>query len=149
MAKNMMRFNPFSNIARFEPFGNMEEMFKDFRLQPSRQNLDAETRIKMNVSETDQAYTVKAEIPGVKKEDIKVAIEGNQVSISAVMKKEKVEKKGETVVCRERHQGRQYRRFKLEQDIDDSKAEARFQDGILELTLPKKTGSMKKQLEIH
>lgn len=149
MAKNMVRFNPFGNIARFEPFGNMEQMFKDFRLQPSWQNLEAEPRIKMDVSETDKAYTVKAEIPGVKKENIKVAIEGNQVSIRAEVKMEKEEKKGETVICRERYQGQQYRRFTLEQDIDDSKAEAHFQDGVLELTLPKKTGSTKKQLEVH
>lgn len=149
MAKNMIRFNPFGTLARFEPFGNIEEMFKDFRLTPSWQNLEAEPRIKMDVSETEQAYTVKAEIPGVKKEDIKVAIEGNMVSISAEVTKEKEEKKGETVVCRERYQGQQYRRFTLEQDVDDSKAEARFQDGILELTLPKKAGAAKKQLEVH
>lgn len=149
MAKSMVRFNPFSNISRFEPFGNMEQMFKDFRLTPSRQNLEAEPRIKMDVSETDQAYTVKAEMPGVKKEHIKVAIEGNLVSISAEVKKETEQKKGETLVCRERYHGQQYRRFTLEQDVDDSKAEARFQDGVLELTLPKKTGSTKKQLEIH
>lgn len=140
MAKNMMRFNP---------FGNMEQMFKDFRPTPSWQNLEAEPRIKMDVSETDQAYTVKAEIPGVKKEDIKVTIEGNLVSISAEVKKETEEKKGETLVCRERYHGQQYRRFTLEQDVDDSKAEAHFQDGVLELTLPKKAGSTKKQLEIH
>ena len=140
MARNMMRFNP---------SGNIEEMLKDFRLTPSWKNLQAEPRIKMDVTETDQAYIVKAEIPGVKKEDIKVAIEGNLVSISAEMKKEREQKKGETVVCRERYHGQQYRRFTLDQDVDDSKADAHFRDGVLELTLPKKIVSTKKKLEIH
>nr|WP_297448087.1 Hsp20/alpha crystallin family protein [Ferrovum sp.] len=54
-----------------------------------------EPQIKLDVSEDDKAYKVKAEIPGVKKENIQVSIEGNQISISAETKKEKEEKEGE------------------------------------------------------
>lgn len=141
MASNLMRFDPFGDIVRFSPFGGVDELFKDFQLKPSLRDLTAEPRIKMDVSETDQAYMVKAEIPGVKKEDIKVAVEGNQVSISAEIKKEKEEKEGETVVRSERYYGQQSRSFTLASDIDDTKAVARYQDGVLELSLPKKTGS--------
>lgn len=145
---NMMRFDPFGDIARFEPFRNMEEFFKDFRMTPAWRGLEAEPRIRMDVSETDQAYMVKAEIPGVKKDDIKVAIEGNQVSLSAEVREEK-DQKSENMIRSERYYGQQYRSFSLPQEVDDTKAEAKYHDGILELTLPKKPGTGRKQLSIQ
>lgn len=138
MANKLTHFDPFNEVARFEPFRGFEDFVKDFRLRPAWHELD-ESRIKMDVSETDQAYVVKAEIPGVKKEEIKIDIDGNQVSISAETKKETEEKKGETVVRSERYYGQQYRSFTLAKEIDDAKAEAKYRDGVLELTLPKKT----------
>jgi len=105
--------------------------------------------IRMDVSETPEAYMVKADIPGMKKEDIKVSIEGNQVSISAESRSEKEEKEGETVVRSERSYGRQSRSFTLGSEIDDAKANARYENGVLELTLPKRgSGSGAKQLPI-
>jgi HSP20 family protein len=104
--------------------------------------------IKMDVSEDDKAFRVKAEIPGVKKEDIKVSIDGNQVSISAEVKKETEEKKGETVIRSERYYGNQYRGFTLQQDIDQARAEAKYEDGVLILTLPKKETTSAKQLSV-
>lgn len=148
MASNLTRFDPFGDIARFEPFRNMEEFFKDFGMMPSWRGGEAEPRIRMDLAETDQAYTVKAEIPGVKKEDIKVSINGNQVSISAESRKEE-EKKSGNMVRSERYYGQQYRSFTLPQEVDDGKAEAKYHDGILELTLPKKPGTGGKQLAIH
>lgn len=141
MANNLTHFDPFGDIVRYSPFGGIEDFFKDFQLKPGLRDLAAEPRIKMDVSETDNGYLVKAEIPGVKKEDIKVAIEGNQVSISAEMKKEKEEKQGETVVRSERYYGQQSRSFTLANEIDDTQAVAKYQDGVLELTLPKKPGN--------
>lgn len=140
MANNLMQLDPFNEIANFSPLRSFEDLFKDFRLRPAFGNLDAEPRIKMDVSETDQAYTVKAEIPGIKKEDVKVAIEGNQITITAEAKHQTEEKKGETVVRRERYFGHQSRSFTLAHEIDDSKAVAKYQDGVLELSLPKKSG---------
>ena len=103
----------------------------------------------MDVSEDDKAYHVKAEVPGVKKEDIHVAVEDNQVSITAEVKQEKEEKKGETVLRSERYYGMQSRSFTLMHDVDQGKAEAKYQDGILELTLPKKSnGGTVKQLAV-
>ena len=124
------------------------EMFKDFRLAPSWGAVEGEPRIKMDVTETDKAYTVKADIPGVNKEDIKVTVEGNQVSISVEVKKEQEEKKDGNVIRSERYYGRQYRSFALGQDVDDSTAEAKYNNGVLELTLPKKAGKASKQLSV-
>lgn len=148
MTNNLMRFDPFGDIARFEPFRNMEDFFRDFRMVPAWRGMEAEPRIRMDVSETDQAYMVKAEIPGVKKDDIKVAIDGNQVSISAEVREEKTQK-SESMIRSERYYGQQSRSFTLPQEVDDTKAEAKYHDGILELTLPKKPGTGSKQLPIQ
>ncbi|SHG78997.1 Hsp20/alpha crystallin family protein [Pollutimonas bauzanensis] len=138
MADNLTRFDPFTDIARFEPFRGLEDFFKGFRIQPGLANFGVEPRIKMDVSETEQAYTVKAEIPGVNKEDVKVSVQGKQVTITAETKQEKDEKQDETVVRSERYYGLQSRSFTLDNEIDDAKAVAKYQDGVLELSLPKK-----------
>ncbi|MBS1170870.1 MAG: Hsp20/alpha crystallin family protein [Burkholderiaceae bacterium] len=148
MSRNLMRFNPFGDLSRFEPMKNFEEMFKDFRLTPSWGAMEAEPRIKMDVTENDNAYQVKADIPGVNKEDIKVTIDGNHVAISVEVKKETEEKKEGNVIRSERYYGQQYRSFTLAQEVDDAKAEAKYNNGVLELTLPKKPGSSSKQLTV-
>jgi HSP20 family protein len=106
-------------------------------------------QIKMDVKEDDNAYTVHADIPGVKKEDIHVSIEGNQVSISAETKMEKEEKKGEKVLRSERYVGKVARSFTLAHDVDEAKSQAKYSDGVLELTLPKKAATATKKLAIQ
>jgi HSP20 family protein len=106
-------------------------------------------QIKVDVKENDGAYTVHADIPGVKKEDIHVTVEGNMVSISAETKSEKEEKKGEKVIRSERYVGKVSRSFSLGSDIDEAKAQAKYTDGVLELTLPKKTSSASKKLAVE
>lgn len=148
---NITRFDPFEELARFRPLGDFDDFFKGFRLRPLGPlgDVDMEPRIKVDVSEADAAYSVKAEIPGVKKDDIHVAIEGNQVSIEAEVRKEKEEKKGEKVVRSERYFGKQSRSFTLGHDIDAGKAEAKYSDGVLELKLPKKPNGSSKELKVQ
>lgn len=148
MATNVTRFDPFGELARVDPFRNFDDMFKDFRT-PAWSNQPSTPRIKMDVTETDKNYVVKAELPGATKEDIKVSIDGNQVSISVETKKETEEKQGETVVRSERYYGQQYRAFSLACEVDEATAEARYQNGVLELTLPKKSGPSGKQLVVQ
>jgi HSP20 family protein len=109
---------------------------------------EAPTRIRMDVKEDDKAYMVQAEMPGVKKEDIQVSIDGNQVSIAAEVKSEKVEKQGEKVLRSERYYGKLYRAFSLPQDVDQDSAKARYENGVLELTLPKKAASATRKLTV-
>jgi len=146
---NITRFDPFDELARFQPFSSVDDFLKGFRMRPWLGDMEVEPRIKVDVSEADAAYEVKADIPGVKKDDIHVTIDGNQVSIEAEVKKEKEEKKGEKVVRSERYYGKEYRSFTLGSDIDSAKAEAKYQDGVLELKLPKKSNGSSKELKVH
>jgi HSP20 family protein len=147
-----MRFDPFAEIARFDrPFGGLEDMFEDLGMQPwmPGRGAGAAPSMRMDVSEAQDAYTVKAEMPGLKKEDIKVSIDGRQVTISAESKSETEEKQGETMLRSERRYGRMFRSFSLPQEIDDDKAQARYENGVLQLTLPKRGGEgAPKQLSV-
>ena len=94
--------------------------------------------IRLDVKETADAYVVSAEIPGAKKEDIAVEIEGNEVTLTAETRREPKAAEGEKWLRVERFQGKSARRFALPQDLDEGRAQAKFADGVLELTLPKK-----------
>ncbi|OFZ73115.1 MAG: hypothetical protein A2W04_09705 [Betaproteobacteria bacterium RBG_16_64_9] len=142
-------FDPFRPVSRFEPFKAMEEFFPELRMRPWSRGMEVEPQIRMDVSEDDKAYTVIAEIPGVKKDDIQVSIDGNQVAVSAELEQQKEEKKGETLLCRERYYGKLYRSFTLDHNIDQSKAEAKYHDGVLELKLPKASGGAAKQIKVQ
>lgn len=145
---NLTRFDPFGDITTLAPFRDMEDFFRMPRLRGWSPDLPAAPEIRIDVSEDDKTYHVKAEIPGVKKEDIHVAVEGNQVSISAEVRKEEEEKKGKMVLRSERYYGKQERSFTLMHDVDEGKSEAKYQDGILDLVLPKKNGTVSKQLMV-
>lgn len=145
---NLIRRDPFfSNLSRFDPFRD-EDWFKGFGMRPFFHDVETAPQIKIDLTENDKVYTVRAEIPGVRKEDIKVNVEGHHVSISAEIKEEKEEKEGERVICSERYHGASYRSFTLDDEVDETKAEAKYDNGVLNLTLPKRNGSAAKQLQI-
>lgn len=148
MASNLTKFDPFSDLSPFDAFGNMDDFFREFSLLPPMRAMRAEPRIRADVAETEQAYTVKAEIPGVKKEDIKIAVEGNRVAINAEVREEKDERTT-GMVRSERYYGKHSRSFTLPQEVDESKAEAKYENGLLMLTLPKKAGTGAKQLTVQ
>src|SRR3981189_598940 len=145
---NIPRYDPFGSLAQFDPFRNLQDLFGGVVSRSALSSQGTESPLKIEVSEGDKAYRGKAEVPGSKKEDIKVSLEGNRVAISTETKREVEEKKGERVLHSERYYGRQYRAFILDQNVDEEKAEARYSDGMLELILPKKQGGTK-QLPIR
>lgn len=148
MANSLMRFDPFTEIGRFDPFRNIDELLGDFPMMLPRRGIAAMPRFRMDVAEDDKNFLVKADIPGVSKDDIKVEIDGNQVTLSVEIKEEK-EASGAGMLCRERQYGQQYRSFTLPQEVDDTKAQAKYENGVLQLTLPKKAGTSRKQLAIQ
>lgn len=139
-----------ANILRYNPADDaFDDLFRGFFMRPVRLEGQPEVQIKMDVSEDDKAYTVHAEIPGVKKEDIHVTIDGNQVAVSAEVKNEKEVKEGGKILRSERYYGKVSRAFTLGQDVNEATAQAKYKDGVLELTLPKKAVAASRKLTIQ
>jgi len=140
-----------SGNGLFDPFSNetYNELVKGF-LRPFRFEFSPPApAMKLEVSEKDNTYVVKAEVPGVRKEDISVKIEGDRVSISAESKKQTDEKEGGKVLRSEFTYGSIFREFSLGGDVDAEKATATYQNGVLELTLPKRAAAPSHQLQVQ
>ncbi len=138
---NLKVYDPFST----EPF---DDVFSGF-FRPARFGTQmTEPQIKIDVEETDAAYKVKAEIPGVKKEDINVEVDGDVVSIRAEVKNEKDVKLHGKILRSERYYGAMTRRFSLERDVDEAHTAAKYENGVLFLELPKKAASSSKRVAI-
>jgi HSP20 family protein len=139
-----------ANITRFDPFNDMDDMFKGLFVRPMRFELEGAQaiRMKVDVTKADDTYTVKAEIPGVRKDDIHVAVDGNEVTISGEIRKESDEKKGEEVIRSERYYGKVSRSFTLPHDVDDGRVVAKYADGVLKLTLPLKVKAANRKITV-
>jgi HSP20 family protein len=139
--KSLMPYDPLTE--------GVDELFRGF-FKPVRWDTKAEpVTIKMDLTETPDGCVVHAEMPGVKKEDIDVAIEGNQVTIAAEVKREAEKKEGDRVLRSERYFGNVYRSFTLPLELDEAKCEATYDKGVLELKLVTKAGTAAKKLEIR
>src|SRR5712664_3664959 len=140
------------NIQRFNP---LEDTFENwFRGVPvwlpnPERRAPEQAQFRMDVSENDKEYQVLAELPGVKKEDISITINGNEVAVSAEVKREKDAENSETVLRAERYYGKIERAFSLGQEVDEATAQAKYNDVVLELTLPKKAAAAAKRLAVH
>jgi HSP20 family protein len=146
-----------ANVIRYDPrdpFGELvDDLFKGFLVRPVSSALEGRggellPRMKVDVAEKNGAYVVSAEMPGVKKEDIHVTVDGAQVTLEAEVKREK-DAGEERALHSERVYGRMTRSFALPQETDESKVQAKFKDGVLELTLPKKQPQARKQVTIQ
>jgi HSP20 family protein len=139
------------NITRYNAFDDaIDDLFRGFFVRPLSFEAPAgAAQFRVDVSENENAYTLRAEIPGVKKEDISITIDGDTVAISAEVKSEKEVKNGDRVLRSERHSGKVYRAFTLGQPIDETAAAAKYNDGVLELTLPKKAAAQAKRVTIQ
>jgi HSP20 family protein len=143
----LTRWHPLRELARFDPFADVG-FWKEFPMTMGTLP-EPEPMMRMDVTENDRGYVVKADIPGVSKEDIKVSVEGGEVSISAEVKREKETKEGEKLLRTERYYGAVERSFTLPADVNFEKAEAKFDNGVLTLTLPKAEGVKGKTLPVH
>lgn len=111
--------------------------------------LPSPSQIKVDVKETDQGYTVQAEVPGVAKDEIQVSIDGNVVTLSAEVKQSDSQTSDEKVLRSERYYGAVSRSFQLPADIDQDTAKAKYDNGVLTLTLPKKKSGASQRLSIE
>lgn len=139
------------SIMRYSPFEDaFDDLFRGFFVRPVSFDAPAgAAQFRVDVSESEKAYTLRAEIPGVKKEDIHVTIDGDTVAVSAEVKNEKEVKDGERVLRSERYYGKVYRAFTLGQAVDEAGTSAKYVNGVLELTLPKKAAAQAKRITIQ
>jgi len=140
-----------ANIMRYSPFEDaFDDLFRGFFVRPVSFDAPAgAAQFRVDVSENEKAYVLRAEIPGVKKEDINVTVDGDTVAVSAEVKNEKEVKNGERVLRSERYYGKVYRAFTLGQAVDEAGIGAKYADGVLELTLPKKAAAQAKRITIQ
>jgi HSP20 family protein len=140
-----------ATVTRYPFDQTFDDLLRGFFVRPvsfegSQDQSAAQFRV--DVAEREDAYTIRAEIPGVNKDEITITIEGDQVAISAEVKNEKDIKDGERVLRAERYYGKLYRAFGLGQAVDENSASAKYNNGVLELTLPKKAAVNAKRISI-
>lgn len=147
--RTLARWNPFRELAPFASFPESETYFGEFPFRPLAMSYEPKPMMRVDVTEDEAAYIVKAEIPGMKKEDIAVSIDGSTVSITAEVKREKQLNEGEKRLSVERYYGLVSRMLTLPFEVNPAKAEASYEAGVLKLMLPKAPGSEVRRLAIH
>lgn len=142
------RWNPFGQISRMDPFTDFEDLLRTFGTRSLAREYDRTLDMRLDVNEDDKGYVVNVDMPGVRKEDIDISIEGNQVAIRAEVKREKSRGQGKEIY-NERYSGQAYRAFTLPAEIDSATAHAAYDGGVLTLTLPKKASTASKHLSVN
>lgn len=141
-----------ANIQRYGTSGMLDDVFGDlmrgFWVKPVAMPGSGELNMKVDVNESDKAYTIHAEIPGVKKEDIQIDVDAGQLSIRAEVKREEEKKEGEKLLHSERYYGMVSRSMTLPVEVDAQGAKAEYKDGVLDLTLPKKAAKSARRVAI-
>jgi HSP20 family protein len=139
-----------NTLQVYGPFAEagFDDLVRSF-FKPVRESRDAAAPIKVDVIEQKDAFVVLAEVPGVAKDDIHVTIEGNQVTISADVKRAGEPKEGERLLRSERYFGAVYRSFVLPVELDEAQSQAKYENGVLELTLAKRAQVAGRKLTIQ
>ena len=141
-----------ANVTRFNAFDDtLDDLFRGFLVRPvSYEGASGSAApFRVDVTENENAYRLHAEIPGVKKDEIQITVDGDTVAITAEVKHEKDAKNGDRVLRSERYYGKVYRAFTLGQSVDETSTSAKYADGVLEVTLPKKAAVQAKRITIQ
>lgn len=144
---NLVKWNPFSELE--DVSNRLNSIFGRLPVSTGQEMLAVTdwTPI-VDISETDKAYLIKGEIPGVKKEDVKVTIEDGMITMRGERRQEK-EDKGEKFHRIERCYGSFMRSFRIPDDADESAVKAEFKDGMISVTIPKSEKAKSKPKEIE
>jgi len=139
-----------NTLTRYEPLTGRLDRVLDELFRPALWQAPASSLapIRVDVRENPTTYTIFAELPGLTRDGINVQVEGDEVVISAETRRDEA-KEGESWIYAERRVGKVQRSIVLPQEIDRDNAAARFADGVLELTLPKKAPAAVKRIEVR
>lgn len=144
----MTRWNPFKASTPRDPLIRFDDMFRGLTSRPVWRDLDTTEDMRIDVMEDDKAFHIKADVPGVDKNDIEVSVDGNQVTISDEIKHESNKKEGEESICTERYHGKVDRSFTSPGDFDSAKADAHYDKGVLALSLPKRANGSSRKIRV-
>jgi HSP20 family protein len=139
-----MAIKLYRNFPEFSPL----DIFEDFEKMMRGFEKDSFSKMSLDVYETDEAAFIEAELPGVKKEDIKVNVEDGVLTITAEKTIEEEEQKGRKYFTREIRYGSLKRAFELPEYLNDEEIKAKFKDGILKIEIPRKEEEVKKNKKI-
>lgn len=133
--------------------GSFDRLFdsvvEDYFAPVKSKTASASVAPRVNVTESDKAYVVEAELPGVTKENVKISVEGKHVALEAEVTRDTERKEGETVVFAERSIQKFARSFAFAAEVDNDRSVAKLENGILILTLPKKEELRPKQIQVQ
>lgn len=135
---SLANWSPLRAVARFDPMASFEDMFRNLAGRQHWSDVMTAPDMRIDVMEDDKAFRIKAEIPGVHKDDVNITVDGSQVTISVEMKREMAGSDAEKEIYCERYVGKTSRSLMLPGDFDDTKTEASLENGVLSLSLPKK-----------
>ena len=141
-------------LTKWDPFREMEDVFDRYsraigwpRRGAQEVMATGDWAPRVDIAETDNEFIIKAEIPEVEKEDVKVTVDSGVLTIRGERKQEK-EEKGKKFHRVERYYGSFTRSFTLPDNVDESKIEASFKDGMLNLQIPKTEAAKPKAIEV-
>lgn len=144
----LTRWYPFKPLGRFDALPEIDDIFRNFGLRPVRREADEPLAMRLSVTDKDAAYEVAVDLPGVDKDKIDVSIDDNQVSIQADVERE-IHKGAGAELYSERYSGRAVRSFSLPQAVDPATAKAKYENGVLTLTLPKKPNGRSQKIAVQ
>ena len=149
--RNLTRWNPRNEVEVSDPFRSFEQMFDDlWRNWPTRYSTDTSRpmlRPAMDVVENDDSLTVRIDLPGLSPDDVKVEIEDNVLTVSGEVG-DTIEKENDRYHYRERSYGAFQRSVRLPNTIDSDKVDATFENGVLNISMPKLPQAQPKQISV-
>lgn len=143
---SMQRWDPFGEIVSLRDA--MERLFQESFVRPSTQASAGTGSLPLDLAENDDSYVVHATMPGVKPEDVQISIQGNQLTIRGETRAEE-DRKDQNWIVHERRSSSFHRTVMLPGPVNSEQAEARYEHGILTLTLPKAEQSRPKQIKVR
>lgn len=143
------RWAPANSFGRLDRALGLEDFLRGFGSTPTlAREYERVMDMRLDVHEDEKSYLVNVDIPGVKKNDIAISVEGNQVTVRVQVTREK-SRDNDKEIYSERYSGEAYRSFSLPTEIDDTNAKATYDGGVLTLSLPKKIGASAKRLAVE
>ena len=142
------RWNPFRALNALDPFTGIQDLFGDFDRKLLPRDMERALEMRVDLTEDDKHYFLSVDLPGVKKEDIDISVDGNRVTVSAETRRE-TRRDQEKELYSERFAGRSMRSFTLPAEVDAARCTASYDGGVLSLTLPRKNGGSARHISVN